>query len=269
MIKNPFYYGVIEYAWELYEWKHQALISRQLWEKANQLSRWITYVTDRDLSPIKWIVKHKETWTILCASLIKKKYVYFHLHWDTKKSLWYNQNEIIKVFDKNILLYSIPEENKQDVKDWLKEYHLKEIDINDKKRKTYQKREKELQKQKSSLIQMRSVGEITSEELIELKNSIVNELIDISDELAKLDRQDDILISNLDTTVELLVELSNKWKSYTYEKKLEVVNYMVVELTVNNNKELWIVENQLFKALRKLNCFKWWRCRGSNPGPSP
>lgn len=85
---------------------------------------------------------------------------------------------------------------------------------------------------------MRSVGEITSEELIELKNSIVNELIDISDELAKLDRQDDILISNLDTTVELLVELSNKWKSYTYEKKLEVVNYMVVELTVNNNKEL-------------------------------
>lgn len=269
MIKNPFYYGVIEYAWELYEWKHQALISRQLWEKANQLSRWITYVTDRDLSPIKWIVKHKETWTILCASLIKKKYVYFHLHWDTKKSLWYNQNEIIKAFDKNILLYSIPEENKQDVKDWLKEYHLKEIDINDKKRKTYQKREKELQKQKSSLIQMRSVGEITSEELIELKNNLTNELIDLNEKIQELNKKDDVLISNLDKTVELLVELQYKRKLLSKEQKLDTINYMVVELLIDDKKGLHIVENSLFKALRKGNCLKWWIERDSNPRPWP
>jgi len=77
----------------------------------------MVFVTDRDLTPLKWIVKHKETWTILCASLIKKKYIYFHLHWDRKKSLWYNQNEIIKVFDKNLHLYCIPEWYKQEVID--------------------------------------------------------------------------------------------------------------------------------------------------------
>jgi hypothetical protein len=38
---------------------------------------------------------------------------------------------------------------------------------------------------------------------------------------------------------------------------LRVINYMVVELVIDNNKELWIVENQLFKALRKLNYHKW------------
>lgn len=269
IVKNPFYYGVIEYAWELYEWKHQALISREMWAKVNKISRWITYVYDRELSILKGKVFHEESWKQLTTSLIKKKYVYFHLHWDLKQTLWYNQKEIIKVFDENIELYSIPEEYKQEVKEWLKEYHLEEIEKNQKARLGFEKRSKKLQTEKTSLIKMRSMGEISSEELVDMKNSIVNELMDISDELAKLDRQDDILISSLDTTVELLVELSNKWKSYTYEKKLEVVNYMVVELTVNNNKELWIVENQLFKALRKLNYHKWWVRRDSNPRPSP
>ncbi len=44
MIKNPFYYGVIQYAWELYEWKHKAIISKELWDRANQYGRGITYV---------------------------------------------------------------------------------------------------------------------------------------------------------------------------------------------------------------------------------
>ena len=36
MIKNPFYYGVLDYAGELYEGKHKPLISKQLWDKANE-----------------------------------------------------------------------------------------------------------------------------------------------------------------------------------------------------------------------------------------
>ena len=258
MIKNPFYYGVIEYSGELYQWQHEALISRELWEKANKLSRWITYVTDRDLTPLKWIVKHKETWTILCASLIKKKYTYFHLHWDRKKSLWYNQNEIIKVFDKNLHLYCIPEWYKQEVIDWLKDYHLWEIDRNETKRTAFKNREQSLQKEKSSLIKMRSLGEITSEELIELKNNLTNELVDINEQLQELDKKDDVLISNLNKTVELFVELSNKRKLLSKEQKLEIIKYMVVELQIDNQKRLHIVENSLFKAFRKLNCHNWW-----------
>jgi len=134
----------------------------------------------------------------------------------------------------------------------------KEIDINDKKRKTYQKREKELQKQKSSLIQMRSVGEITSEELIELKNNLTNELIDLNEKIQELNKKDDVLISNLDKTVELLVELQYKRKLLSKEQKLDTINYMVVELLIDDKKGLHIVENSLFKALRKGNCLKWW-----------
>jgi tetrahydromethanopterin S-methyltransferase subunit B len=82
------------------------------------------------------------------------------------------------------------------------------------------------------------MGEISSEELTESKNSIVNELMEINEELNKLDQKDDVLLTNLDNTVELFVELYFKWKSYSYEKKLRVINYMVVELVIDNNKEL-------------------------------
>jgi len=85
---------------------------------------------------------------------------------------------------------------------------------------------------------MRSMGEISSEELNDSKNSIVNELMDINEELNKLDQKDDVLLTNLDNTVELLVELYDKWKSYSYEKKLRVINFMVVELVIDNNKRL-------------------------------
>ncbi len=269
MVKNPFYYWVIEYAGELYEWKHQALISRELWEKVNKISRGVTYIYDRDLSPLKWKVFHKESGKKLTVSLCKKKYVYFHLHWDLKQNLWYNQKEIVKVFDENLHLYRIPDEYKQEVKEWIKEYHLEEIEKTQKTRLGLEKRSKKLQNEKTSLIKMRSMGEISSEELNDSKNSIVNELMDINEELNKLDQKDDVLLTNLDNTVELLVELYDKRKSYSYEKKLRVINYMVVELVIDNNKRLWIVENQLFKALRKLNVHKWWDIRGSNPGPSP
>jgi len=258
MIKNPFYYGVIEYAWELYEWKHQPIISIALWNKANKFSRGITYVLDKDLSPLKWKVKHKETWTTLCTSLIKKKYVYFHLHGDRKKPLRYNQNAIIKSFDENINLYCIPEEFQEDVKNWLKDYHLDEIEENQKIRLTLDKRTKKLQNEKTSLIKMRSLGEISSEELVESKNSLINELTDINEKLVKLDKKDDILISNLDLTVELFVNLSTKRKSLNKEQKLSIINNMVVELLIDDEKRLHIVENSLFKAFRKLNYHKWW-----------
>jgi hypothetical protein len=62
--------------------------------------------------------------------------------------------------------------------------------------------------------------------------------MDINEELNKLDQKDDVLLTNLDNTVELLVELYDKRKSYSYEKKLRVINFMVVEFVIDNQKRL-------------------------------
>lgn len=262
MVKNPFYYGVIEYAWELYDWKHESLISKELWDKANQYGRWITYVLDRQLTPLKWKVRHKETWDLMCTSLLKKKYIYFHVHSRKSKKtwtrLWYNQNEVIKVFDENIWLYSIPKKYKEDVKNWLKDFYTERVEYNKKKRDVFNKKLSKLENEKTSLIKMRSNWEITSEEFTEMKNQLINDIADIKDQIIRLDNDDKDILENFDKMVELLVELSDKWKTMNIEQKVWIINSIVVELKIDNKKRLHIVENQLFKAFRKLNYHKWW-----------
>jgi hypothetical protein len=57
----------------------------------------------------------------MTCSTIKNKFTYFHLHAKVKtpekSQFWYNQENMIKHFDKNIYLYCIPEKYKDKVRD--------------------------------------------------------------------------------------------------------------------------------------------------------
>ena len=70
--------------------------------------------------------------------------------------LWYNQEALIKVFDENIWLYSIPEKYKQQVIDGIRDFYSEKITYNKKKRDSLNKRLTTLQNEKTSLIKMRS-----------------------------------------------------------------------------------------------------------------
>ena len=270
MIKNPFYYGVLDYAGELYEGKHKPLISKQLWDKANEFWRWITYIKDRELTPLKWKVIHKETWNPMCTSLLKKKYIYFHTHSRSlsKTKIRYNQDNLVKIFDENIRLYSIPAKYKKDVKEWIQDFHTEKMNYNKKKRDTLNVRLATLQNEKTSLIKMRSNWEITADEFIELKNNLINEIQEIKNHLIQIDTYDDDILANFQNMVELLVELEDKRKTMSMEQKVWIINNIVVELKIDNKKRLYIEENPFFKALQKVNFNKWWSQRDSNSCPS-
>jgi hypothetical protein len=55
----------------------------------------------------------------MSVSLIKKKYIYFHIHHrkNVEKNIWYLQKNMIADFEKNIDLYCVPEEEKERVKE--------------------------------------------------------------------------------------------------------------------------------------------------------
>ena len=118
ILKNPFYYGMIYYNHELYKWTHEPIVSKKLWDKANDNWRGIVIIKDRYLSPLKWKVTHYESWKKMSVSLIKKKYIYFHLHHrkNNDKKIWFLQKNMIKTFEKNIDFYCIPKEKEEIVK---------------------------------------------------------------------------------------------------------------------------------------------------------
>ena len=252
ILKNPFYYWIIKYNWELYEWKHKPIISKELYDRANNINRWIIYIRDREISPLRWIIKYLDTWDTLCASLIKKKYVFFHLH-SSKWKFWYNQREIINYFDENIHLYSIPANYIWDIKEWLSEKYLEEIEKNKDKKSFLSKKITILENEKPWLIKMRSKWEIESEEFATEKNRIVNEISNLKFEIEKIDNQDSIILDDLNNSVELYVELLAKRKTLNDAQKALLISKMTVELFVDKEKRLYIEEKPLFKTLRIVN----------------
>ena len=222
IIKSPFYYWVIAYKDELFKWDHNPIVSKELWDKANSQWRWITVVFDRDITPLKWMVKHYETWTTMTASLIKnKQYVYFHLHSKVKSwnKLWCNQNNIIKEFDKNIDLYCIPEHEKENIKEAIFEECWNKLDNNKKERKIIKWKITKLEKDKTWLITMRRNWELTTEEFLEEKNNIINEIEDYENKLIGLNRKDNSILDELDWMLELFINLNSLWKTASMDFK--------------------------------------------------
>ncbi|MDD5770406.1 MAG: hypothetical protein PHE25_05545 [Candidatus Gracilibacteria bacterium] len=209
---------------------------------------------------------HKETGVTMCTSLLKKKYIYFHIHSRNRDEakLWYNQDNLVKIFDENIWLYSIPGKYKKDVKEGIEDFHTEKIAYNKKKRDTLNGRLTTLQNEKTSLIKMRSNGEITAEEFIEMKNGLISEIQKIKDHLIQIDTHDDEILTNFQNMVELLVDLNDKRKFMSIEQKVGIINNIVVELKIDNKKRLYIEENPFFKALQKINSNKWWSQRDLN-----
>ena len=214
------------------------------------------YVLNRDLTPLKWKIKHKESWDTMCTSLLKKKYIYFHIHSRKAKKtwvkIWYNQNEIIKVFDKNISLYSIPKEHRQDVKDWLRDFYTEKVVYNKKKRDALNKKLSKSENEKISLIKMRSSWEITADEFSDMKNWLIDDIAGIKDQIIKLDNDDKDILENFDNMVELLVELSDKWKTKTSEEKVWIINTIVVELKIDDKKGSILRKTSSLKPFKKL-----------------
>lgn len=264
ILKNPFYYWVIKYSWELYEWSHKPLVSKDVYDRVNNIKRWIKYVKDRDLTPLKWIVTHKETWNTLCTSLIKKKYIYFHMHWDTKMNFWYNQKNIIEHFDKVIEQYLIPEEYLDNTKEWLAKEFTDKLEENKKKKVLYKKKITELDNEKPWLIKMRRKWELTSEEFLEEKNKIVNEIKKYESYITQINDEDEKILEELNISVELYIELNIIWKTLSDYQKALIISKMFVELKIDNQKRLWIKEKPTFKAFRELNMCKWSGGRGLN-----
>ena len=252
ILKNPFYYWIIQHGWEHYEWNHKPIISKNLYDRANNITRWIIYVQDRDITPLKWIIKHYDTWTTLCASLIKKKYVYFHLH-SEKWKLWFNQSEIISHFDKNIHLYAIPDQYKWDIKAWLEKRYTNKLLESKWQRKILNKKITELENQKPWLIQMRSRCEIDSEEFAIEKNKIINDIANLKFDLSKLDNEDAVVLEDLNNSVELYVELLDKRKTLNDHQKALLISKITVELFIDNQKRLYIEEKPLYKTMRTVN----------------
>lgn len=262
ILKNHFYYWAMSYAWELYKWNHEPIISKKVWDEANSFWKWITFQKNANnpIFALKWIVKHKESWKVLTASLAKKKYIYFHIHGESKlkERMWINQNIILDYFNRNIGMYSIPENLKEVILKWFKWFFDLKLNDVEKERKILNKKISDLKKKKKALLELRTSGELEKDEYMEEKNEIINNEIWLLNRLSDLSNQDNGILQKLSDTVELLTDLNSKRKTLDEANKLQFIKYIAVELNFDNKKRLYIKEKPLFEVIRNQNKKKWW-----------
>lgn len=258
IIQNPFYYWYIKYKWELFKWNHTPLISKDLYDRVNKKWRGIITFTDVNILPLKWMVKHKETWDTLDCYLAKKKYIFFRSSSRKDYKVSMSQSKIIEYFDEHIHLYGIPEEYKEPIEDDLNKKVSGELEENKKQALVLNKKITRLESEVKELRWMRRRREIWSDDFIEDKNQLTSDIEDLHNRLIGLNRINSETITQIEILHELLINLVSDWKSFSSLKKSKIIAIIVSELKIDNQKRLYIEENPIFKSLRMLNCSNWW-----------
>ena len=261
ILENPFYIWYIQYKWELFQGKHKPLVEKHIFDAINSKEKKIYNRTKVWI--LKWIVRHTDGRVMSSTQktkTLKSWEVKFYTYYCTSSwnRLWVSEKELIKQFEKMIDLYSLTEKRISKIKDELLNYHNKLISDSKESKVFINEKIEELEQKKSWYIEMRASWELEHEEFVWLKNWITNEIVDLKQRSKEISQNDGKVLEDLSNGVELMKSFWNSYKLKTDEEKLSIMKNLVVELKLDNQKRLYIKENNLFQFVKTSNFENWW-----------
>lgn len=255
IVSNPFYYGAIKWTGEIFSGRHTPLVTQDEWNRANSIKRGVAYKSHED-NPIFWLrgmVIHAETGAILTASLMKGKYVYFHTSSRDKNKIYLNQQVIFDWFDRYIELFNIPADAVLILRSTFESIVKSEKESTDRNRKKLDKMEIEYEGKKQQIIKMRIDWELSSEEFLDEKNRLTNELITIRTSLIENDTHNDTIMESLNNALEYCTNLSHKYKIADISEKVEIIKTICLNLWLTGDKKMIVQMNSFWEAVYEAN----------------
>lgn len=277
IVNNKFYYGVFKWSGKEILWSHEAIISKETYEKANRVWSWVheCVLTDKSRPrtykkyPLKWLVKDSSG--IMLTSYTKKWIDYYGAQYrsDVKvcinsKTLFEKIWEYIKKeerthpwfnsIDKDIILDLL----KQDELNNGNESEILDLEI------------QKAQEKQWKLLDMKLDDKINEEMYISKNNQLEDLITDLKEQKSNIKNDD------FEEKTSLLLELTGSfyWSYFNAndEKKTEIIKTLMLELFIDTKKELQIEESPIFKSSKMLNCVYGTPGRDrthANPGPRP
>lgn len=262
IIRNTFYYGMMKWQWEYYIWNYRPIISKEDWEKANWAWRWSKPKKFKNqehlLFPFKWIIKDESTWKNLIAYQKNNfKYIYYWTHTDKKENkILINQDKIIKYFDNNIHLYSM-KWLYNDILKWLENYYKKQHIKNKKEKKEIDTKVAVIEKKQSILLDYLFNWTIDENSFKIKQNEYKEELLNLQKLKNKLQKISNNIFEETINYVELLTNIENKRNTLKQSQKIWIIKFIVVEIFIDNKKELKVKEKPMFETLASINRSIW------------
>lgn len=182
ILKNPFYYGDFKYSGKLYEGKHKALITKNLWDKVQKELR-RTYKNDSEESNkhhFRYRLKGLRCGECGCAITAEKQKGHIYYRCTKSKgncSQPYIREEnlekqLIDIFE-NVRL---SQKHTEQVMDKIREMHKEDIAYQEKVERKVKTQLTKLKEEKKKLTRKMVNDKITEEEFNELKMDINNEI---------------------------------------------------------------------------------------------
>lgn len=260
LVINKFYYGIFKWAWEEVIWKHKSLITKEIYDKANNIWKWVHEKEETLLlAPkerehrnyyLKWLVKDK-AWLNLSA-YAKKEQVYYSTQSRSTEKVCINQNllfekaweiikkldwdnEAFKSIDKDMMLDLMRQEG---LDKWIE---ILDIDF----------QLTNLKNKQSKLLDLRLEEAIDNDIYLLKNNQLENDIKEF------LERKENVEKDDFESKALIMFELAgsfyrsyfrsnNEWKTYIIKK-------LMFELSVSTKKELQIAESDLFESSKMLN----------------
>ncbi len=257
IIQNQFYVWIMKFAWEVYKHRHERIISTTVFDEANKDKRWYTPISNpRELFPLKGIIKSYETKKLLIGYIAKKKYTYYKTHNRDNQNWWninINQNKIIEAFWKKIHQYKIEGEVKKQITQWIKNFYWDIIEWNKNNIKSLKTKLTKISDKKEKILNLYCDWWIDAEKYKELINEIEIDKLKVSDELNKFMDIDRTFLESALNVVELLSNLDTVRKKWNKSDRVSIMKLILVELFIDNKKQLYIQEKELFEIIKIYN----------------
>lgn len=255
---NKFYYGVFTWNKKEYIWSHKPLITKEMYDKARVVWVWV-YECKKDsntatFTPREYYFKGfvKDSFGYRLTAYEKKWFSYYAHQSRSPDHISINEDLL---FD---WLWKLIQELDNSCEAW-KWCDTKIIDDVIKKFKfEYANEVRDFDKQifsfktkQEKLLDMKLDDVIDEKTYLVKYNQFENCIKDFLDQKARVKN------NNLSMKTHLLLELAwNLYQSYSLSNKsgkIYIIRQLMLELLVNNKKELQIVESPLFEVLKILN----------------
>lgn len=257
LVGNKFYYGVFIWSGKEIIGSHKPLVTKEIYDRAKGVWPWVherektlmTNFMNPRIYHFKWLLK--DTSWIKLASYEKKWFTYytsqsrspeklnisedllFKKLWEIIKEQDFS-NEMIHGVDNGIILDLI---KKEEMNYWVE---IMEID----------KQVKVIKMKQEKLLDMKLDEVIDEKAYLSKHNQLENQIKDFLDEKSRLKK--DNFVAKTQILLELAWSLYRSYSMVNNDWKTYIIKNLMLELFLNNKKELQIAETPLFKSSKML-----------------
>jgi len=241
LLKNPFYYGMMQIKGKLYPHKYEPLISKELFDKCQEVRIGYKKQNFRQVKNdfiFKGLIRCENSDRIVSCDLKKKKYVYLICRDknNPEKKIFVKEEIILNQIKEVFRSIKIPNELLENIKTHLQNSANAEREFHKNQINKFEKESCDIQKKLDVLLDLRISLSITQDIYDKKAKELKERQQEINAELSILHNADKEFGITLTSIISLASRAYEIFESSKIEQKHQLINFMFSNLRMNGEK---------------------------------